>query len=401
MKIGIVTTWFERGAAYVSRQYMKLFESHGVETFIYARGGENQARNDPNWDLSNVTWAKPGYVPYPSKMDRKDFLGWIRKNAITAVLFNEQHWMPAVLWARDAGVLTLAYIDYYTDKTIPFHAVYDGLVCNTQRHLSVFDWHPQCKYIPWGTDLCVFEPSAPTRGTAVRADPENCVFFHSAGMSPYRKGTDLAIEAFYRMKYSERARLVIHTQVELGRQLPSVAALVSELEHQGRLTVIHREVSAPGLYHLGDVYVYPSRLEGVGLTQVEALASGLPIITPANPPMSEFVSPDSGLTVPVEKYWSRFDGYYWPMCQVNVDALAGAMDQCAIIPDIGTLKQRARVYAEKNLDWSVNGEPLLEWVQSLKRLKLASALRSEIIDSFPRDSLLYWLRARLKGIFGI
>ncbi len=397
MKIGIVTTWFERGAAYVSRQYMELFEAHGVETFIYARGGERQARGDRNWDGPNVTWAKPSYVPGAGTLDRKDFLGWIRRNAIAVVLFNEQHWMPAVLWARDAGVLTLAYIDYYTEKTIPLHAAYDGLVCNTRRHLSAFDWHPQCKYIPWGTDLRVFTASAPTSGPGT----EGCVFFHSAGMSPCRKGTDLAIEAFSRMKHSARARLVIHTQVELGREFPGLAGLVAELERQGRLTVIHRDVTAPGLYHLGDVYVYPSRLEGVGLTQAEALACGLPIITPDNPPMSEFVSSESGLAVPVAKYWSRFDGYYWPMCQVDVEALADAMDQYAATADIGALKRKARAYAEENLDWFINGEPLLEWVRGLVRTELAPALRSQILVSFPPDSLWYWFRGRLKGILGV
>ena len=33
MKVGIVTTWFERGAAYVSRQYAQLLEADH-EVFI-------------------------------------------------------------------------------------------------------------------------------------------------------------------------------------------------------------------------------------------------------------------------------------------------------------------------------------------------------------------------------
>ena len=57
MNVGIVTTWFERGAAYVSKAYMQTLSSqHNV--FIYARGGEEAGTGDPNWDLPCVTWCR-------------------------------------------------------------------------------------------------------------------------------------------------------------------------------------------------------------------------------------------------------------------------------------------------------------------------------------------------------
>ena len=39
MNIGIVTTWFERGAAYVSKTYMDLMTQLGHKVFIYSRAG--------------------------------------------------------------------------------------------------------------------------------------------------------------------------------------------------------------------------------------------------------------------------------------------------------------------------------------------------------------------------
>ena len=57
MNIGIVTTWFERGAAYVSRQFMDVL-SKGNNVFIYARGGEAYAIDNPKWNLPNVHWGK-------------------------------------------------------------------------------------------------------------------------------------------------------------------------------------------------------------------------------------------------------------------------------------------------------------------------------------------------------
>lgn len=42
MNVGIVTTWFERGAAYVSRQYLEALRSDSNNSvYIYARGGDH------------------------------------------------------------------------------------------------------------------------------------------------------------------------------------------------------------------------------------------------------------------------------------------------------------------------------------------------------------------------
>lgn len=42
MNVGIVTTWFERGAAYVSRQYLEALRSDSNNSvYIYMREVEN------------------------------------------------------------------------------------------------------------------------------------------------------------------------------------------------------------------------------------------------------------------------------------------------------------------------------------------------------------------------
>lgn len=91
MNIGIVTTWFERGAAYVSRQYRDLLSTEH-EVFIYARGGESYAIGDPHWDDARVTWAKKCFNPLLTAVDLQDFERWIRSNKLDVVFFNEQHW---------------------------------------------------------------------------------------------------------------------------------------------------------------------------------------------------------------------------------------------------------------------------------------------------------------------
>jgi 1,2-diacylglycerol 3-alpha-glucosyltransferase len=347
MNIGIVTTWFERGAAYVSRQYRDLLAAdHKVS--IYARGGECSGRGNPRWDDGSVTWASGRGPRVATYVDRKDFMGWVERSALDVVFFNEQHfWLP-IVWCHQAGIKTGAYIDYYTETTIQLYAAYDFLLCNTKRHFSAFNWHDQAFYIPWGTTLGVFKPT-----TLDPVTDENVVFFHSAGMSPTRKGTGEAIEAFARV--TGPARLIIHTQVPLREEFPALVDQIDSLEREGRLQIIEATISAPGLYHLGDVYVYPSRLEGIGLTIAEALACGLPVIVANQPPMNEFVDPEgkNGALVPVTMQYARADGYFWPQCRIDSESLTRAMQE--YVDSRSTLaarKKNAYQYAVKHLDWS-------------------------------------------------
>ena len=88
MNIGIVTTWFDRGAAYVSKAYMDVL-SQEHQVFIYARGGEHYAIGDPRWDLDNVTWGSQVLDKPYLYIDWDEFSSWLRVNHIDILLFNE------------------------------------------------------------------------------------------------------------------------------------------------------------------------------------------------------------------------------------------------------------------------------------------------------------------------
>lgn len=351
MNIGIVTTWFERGAAYVSRQYRDVLETqHNV--YIYARGGESYAVGNPAWDNERVTWGKKSHIPIPMAIELEDFKNWILQNRLDIVLFNEQQWWEPIMLCNRLGIITGGYVDYYTEETIPLFGCYDFLVCNTRRHYSVFDWHPQAFYVHWGTDITLFSPMtfAPVQSGFV-------TFFHSCGVSPDRKGTDLVIQAFAQLHGP--ARLVLHAQQNLKEFYPQLKGMIEDLECSGRLVCYEETVPAPGLYHLGDVYVYPSRLDGIGLTIAEAMACGLPVITSDYPPMNEFIDGSNGLLVNIALMYARADGYYWPQCDVDLDHLRECMQKYIDQRNqLTEFKQAARTYAEKHLDWSKNGMDL-------------------------------------------
>ncbi|MCV2886037.1 glycosyltransferase family 4 protein [Aestuariibacter sp. AA17] len=361
MKIGIVTTWFERGAAYVSKQFRDILAADH-EVFIYARGGEEYAIGDEKWDHDYVTWGAQPLSHAFTDMHLEDFRAWLETNNIDTVLFNEQKIWAPVLLCRELGIKVGSYIDYYTEQTVPMFGVYDFLVCNTHRHHSAFSWHPNSLFIPWGTDtnLYQYQPEDRDEQAPVR-------YFHSAGMSPYRKGTDLLLKAFKQV--SGNVKLIIHSQVKLEQHFPELKETIASLKAQDKLDVHEYTVSAPGLYHLGDIYVYPSRLDGIGLTILEAGAAGLPIIVPDNGPMNEFVTEGvNGYTAKIEKLWSRWDGYYWPQCEVSIDSLAEAMQIYADKQaDISVIKQQARQYAEQHFDWSKNTSALSAKIEGVSK----------------------------------
>ena len=365
MNIGIVTTWFERGAAYVSRQYMDILKDE-FDVFIYARGGENYAKDDPNWNLSNVTWgSKTFFQTNGTPINKKDFKKWIIKNKIEILFFNEQQWWNPVLWAKEMGIIIGSYIDYYTEETVPFFGIYDFLICNTKRHYNVFNWHTNCYYIPWGTDIEMFKPLKKIKNL------NKLVLFNSAGHNPDRKGVKHLIIAISKLDTSE-IKLIIHTQVDLKKYYTDLSDVIEKLYKEDKLEVINETISAPGLYYMADIYCYISKLDGIGLTVPEALSCGLPVITPNHPPMNEFINDqENGRLVDIKKLYCRKDAYYWPQLEVCELSLLNSLEYYIDNKDqIKVFKKNARNYAEKNLDWNSRKKEVESVFLNIQKLNL-------------------------------
>ena len=360
MNIGIVTTWFDRGAAQVSKQYMDVLQENN-DVFIYARGGEKYAKNNPKWDLKNVKWGTKSFFSLNgTPIQKKDFKKWIDKNDIEVIFFNEQQWWPPIIWAKKWGIKIGSYIDYYTKETVPFFEIFDFLICNTERHFSVFKWHKSCHLVKWGTDTNLFSPKQKSFDNYI-------TFFNSAGYNPDRKGAGELIKAFYELN-SDKAKLVVHSQVDLKKYYPELSDIIGKLIKNERLEIIVKTVSPPGLYHLGDVYCYISKLDGIGLTVPEALSCGLPVITPDHPPMNEFVKESkNGKLVKIDNTYFRKDNYYWPQLKVNQKSLIDALKfYVENFEDLSSFKKEAREYAKVNLKWSDRTNELNQIFQKAK-----------------------------------
>jgi len=347
LRVGIVTEWFSRGAAYVSQQYRRALADQGVEVFIYARGDRDPRASD-EWRDERTHTAVACRVRRPKAIYAPDFERWLLRNKIDCVLFNEQHWMPPVLWARSLGVKTAAYVDYYTFETLASFEWYDLLICNTQRHKRAFQWHTAVQYIPWGTDVVRFKP--------VPRSERPLTFLHSAGWDPERKGTEQVLRAWSRLP--GETNLVIHSQADISPLLrdPAIEKRLVSRE----LVVLSGTMRPEELYQLGDVYVYPTHLEGIGLSVAEALASGLPVIVPDDGPMDEFVSDPYSVKVPVAERWHRRDGYYWPCNSVADSDVTQAMQSFASQSSgsVESWRRETRSVAMRRFNWHQNAADL-------------------------------------------
>lgn len=397
MKIGIVTTWFERGAAYVSRTYKNMLEREGHEVFIYARGGEEEKVSGEKWNETYVT-RDYGYRHF--RITKRIYNAWIIENKIDALFFNEQQDFRIVIYTKKKypKILLGAYIDYYTERTRKWYNIYDFVVCNTQRHMQAMEGHPQRFYLRWGTDLDVYKPSDNEHDTVV--------FFHSVGMSA-RKGTDILVNAFINGECYKKSKLIIHTQIPIIKVTP----YSREYLEQFNIEIIEKTVSAPGLYFLGDVYVYPTRLDGLGLTIYEALASGLPVITTDFPPMNEAVNESCGKLVKVKDFYCRNDAYYYPMAICDEESLVNCMNYYINHPEeLAKQKKMARQFAVERYKISERSRELSSIFTNAKHLPLDSDIEHDIMRYYYKEKnnifdysednrLLLKLKETIIGIF--
>ena len=168
-----------------------------------------------------------------------------------------------------------------------------------------------------------------------------------------RKGTDILLKVFIEKELYKYSKLIIHSQLNFEKHFGYSSHQLKDFN----IEVVEKTVGAPGLYNLGDVYVYPTTLDGLGLTIYEALSCGLPVITTDNAPMNEIVNSEIGFLVEVEKYYSRSDGYYWPLSICRFDSLYEGMKYFINnSKTLRSLKENARHFAELNLDWNKNSQ---------------------------------------------
>ena len=364
LRIGLVSVWFERGQAYVTKMIRDSIADQ-CQTFVFARTGVVYDRQILEtrgyWEVPNLT-THPDYQIPPEVLHN-----WVQDNRLDLVIFNEEYDFRLCQAVKQAGARAVTYLDYYTDDWSPAMGLYDLVLCSNLRTYNLVKDLCRAHYMGWAVDSDLFRPGP--------AHEAGYTFFHNAGWLgiQYRKMTPACLLAFDAIsRHLPQATLLVHAQAGLDKLPPQAVKII---EHNARITYRVETLPAPGLYHLGRIMVFPTKLEGLGLPLFEALACGLPVIATDAPPMNEFIKPDyNGLLVPISMQVTRSDHIAYPEEIINLNRLALAMAQLAADPDrVTRMSRNARQYAKSELRVSRLGASVMEALGGLMNRPRATA----------------------------
>jgi len=332
MRIGLVTKWFNRGQAFVSRYIRDALDARGHETFILARPTRDKGPMAAHvartgvWDQPGVTEASDWEVPFA------EYERWIADNGIEAVHWDNCYQHEEIARIRASGVKTVGrfvWEMFGAGDAEPAKRAYDVLYsltrCEQRRYAEMGIESP---YVQWGLhpELLDAADAAREDGRQRTADSSDAVRFYFPGalLGP-RKPHKEVIEAFTNAT-GDDLRLVFKAQ--LGRRM---GYLEKAAAADPRIELVIDDM--PTAEHLRlfascDVCLGPSRWEGLGLFLYEAIAFGMPQITNDSPPMNEVVVDDAnGLLVADVEDGAAPSGI--PSMKPDVAGLTAAIERLA------------------------------------------------------------------------
>ena len=220
--------------------------------------------------------------------------------------------------------------------------------------------------VPCGVDTERFRPDVP----AYPLPPTTGKVVLAVFQWGRRKGWDALITAWHRaFQGSDEATLVIRTSVpqqdaglskrtverEIEEHLRGVGLRRRDLGHVVVLTDTLPDEALPGLYTAADALVAPSRGEGWGLPQIEALASGLPVLATRWGGTTAFLDDANSVQVEIEGLVDCndigvFTGQQW--CEPSVESLTAALRRVVDDPaGLAELAAKGRRDVEERWTW--------------------------------------------------
>lgn len=197
---------------------------------------------------------------------------------------------------------------------------------------------------PWGVDLEHFSPST--------FDVRRSTFTLFCNRSwESRYDVDVLARAFVKVaQQNENVDLILLNGGSQGGKLRNIlqsGGVLDRVTFGGQIS----QTDLPRWYHMADLYISPSHVDGSSVSLMEALACGLPCLVSDIPANQEWVVDD-------ENGWLFRDG------DVNhlAEKILAAISQREKLPEIGRASRRS---AEMRADWKKNAETLMNVYRSL------------------------------------
>ena len=224
---------------------------------------------------------------------------------------------------------------------IPFYNEFDEIWTPSnfcKKAFNVKEINCSVQVIPLGFDDKIF---------TLKKKEKKFFTFLSVGKWIDRKGWDLLINA-YTSEFvgNNEVRLCIKTDNECktAEEMVKEYLTTDRTSHMPRILVNNKKISEmlmSEIYSEADCYIAPSRGEAFGLTQLEAMASGVPVITSDFGGVKDFVNENNGWLIPINtlKFLSE------RICKIN----AGYKNLWFAEPEIKDIRKIMRyVYEHKN-----------------------------------------------------
>ena len=358
--------YFSLGYSTHDHRFLKAISDHGHEAhFVQLEGNRRQVEDRPvPENVRQVIW-KGGRKPFRWRdlltltLDFRRLAREIQPDLIHAGPIQTCAWIAALSGFRP--LLTMSwgfdlmddvhkgriweFATRYTLKRSDFF-ISDARV--TREKAVVYGMDPNKTIVfPWGVDLERFNvptsqhPNAPT-----------FTLFCNRSWEPLY-GVDVLARAFVKVAQQRQdAALVLLGRGSQGNTIRSILQrgdVLDRVTFGGQVS----QTELPRWYHMADLYISPSHVDGSSVSLMEALACGIPCLVS---------------DIPANREWVFEGKNGWLFRDGNVDDLAKkiltAMDQRDQLPAIGAAGRRI---AEERADWKKNSEMLISTYQRLRK----------------------------------
>lgn len=290
------------------------------------------------WQLAGL-WRRPKsarYRVWHARRNNEMLFGWLLRDVLRMplkLLFtsaSQRHHTAYTRWLisrMDAVVATSAKTAAYL--TVPHTVIHHGI--DTGR------FHPSG------------DKPAARQKLGLSADKAIVGCF---GRVRHQKGTDLFVDAMIRLLPDNPDWIAVIAGRATAAHSAFEAGLKQRVEQAGlgqRILFVGEQTNIPDWYRTLDLFVAPQRWEGFGLTPLEAMASGVPVVATDVGAFSELILPgETGRVVASDSLDALIDGIAPYLAAPALLEAQGAKALAHVLSDFAIEREvtaLARVYA--------------------------------------------------------
>lgn len=357
--------YFSLGYSTHDYRFLKAISDGGHEVhFVQLEGNRRQveSRSVPE-NVNQVIW-KGGREPFtwlklPSLvMDFKRLLRDLKPDLVHAGPIQTCAFIAILAGARPLLTMSWGFDlmddvhkgwmwEFATKYTLKRSTFFTSDANVTRDKAVAYGMNPEKTIVfPWGVDLDHFSPE-PDKGAL---NTEHFTLFCNRSWET-RYGVDVLARAFVKVaQQKDNVDLILLGGGSQGpklRQIFQSGGVLERVTFGGQIS----QTDLPRWYHMADLYISPSHVDGSSVSLMEALACGLPCLVSDIPANKEWVFEN-------QNGWLFRDGD----AEHLAEKILAAMNQREKLLEIG---RASRSEAEKRADWKKNAAALMEVYRSL------------------------------------